>query len=85
VTDMLKLKNPEAWLKRKTERLARRKRPITKPQHYAIKKDVLLKDGSKANIPIGDILRVINRQKMQQQIDKYPKAFTKRGQQRGRG
>jgi hypothetical protein len=69
------IRNPEAFAKRKAERALRRKRKQTLPQHYAIKKDVLLKDGSKVNIPVGDILRVISRQRMQKQTDKYPKAF----------
>lgn len=83
MTDMLKLKNPDAWLKRKTERLTRRKRHTLKPEHLAIVRDVSMKDGSKANIPVSDLIRVHQRQIMQQQFDKYPKAF--RRNQRGRG
>lgn len=83
MTDMLKLKNPDAWLKRKTERLTRRKRHTIKPEHLSIVKDVPMNDGSTANIPVGDLIRVNRRQIMQQQFDKYPKAF--RRNQRGRG
>lgn len=69
------IRNPAAFAKRKAERLARRKRPETRPEHLSIKKDVLLNDGSKANVPVGDLIRIHTRNVLMKQVAKYPKAY----------